>query len=420
MKMNKVVVSLIAAGVMASPLAYATNGDLMMAVGSQNTALGGSGVANYVGAESTFPNPAMLGKSKGQEVTGGVALFMPTVSNNGLPYPFTGNPLTNGPQTTADSSADTNYIPDVSYSNRTSDNWTFGVAMAGIAGMGVDYTGATPGLVKAKTEMMLLKVVPTVAYNKEKFGVGFSPIIQYGSLSLAYNATPYGSLNYNPNHDASTDTNVGYSLGGYFDITPGLTVAAAFNSQISMKYGKQLSGAGVGFGQVFQDELAQPAEIKAGVAYSFASRFTVTADYKLIKWADAPGYKAFGWEDQTVIALGGKYAGERFWLGAGYNDAKNPIKPYNNGAPLTPAGNNGGVVNMFNNLLFPAIAESSYTFGGGYAINKAFDIEGSLVVTPEVKATVDISDVFGAASGTYSNTTTHSQQSYSVSLRYKF
>jgi long-chain fatty acid transport protein len=277
--------------------------------------------------------------------------------------------------------------------------------------------------VKAKTDFSLLKVVPTVAYNKDKFGVGFSPIIQYGSLMLAYDTTTTPALPgrgpYNAAQNSSTHTNVGYSLGGYFDITPGLTIAAAYNSTIMMKYGTQLSGAGVGFGQVFKDELEQPAEMKAGIAYTFASRFTVTADYKLIQWADAAGYKQFGWEDQTVIAVGGKYAGERFWLGVGYNDANNPIKPYAN-AVLTPAGNNGGVVNMFNNLMFPAIVESSYTFGGGYAFNKDFGIEGAVVITPEVKATVDISDAVGMVPGSLYNTTTHSQESYSVSLRYKF
>jgi len=406
MKMNKIVVSLIAAGVMASPLAHATNGDLMMAVGSQNSALGGSGVANFVGAESAFPNPAMLGKSKGSEVVGGVALFKPTVTNTG----FTGT-------TPADSSADHNYIPDISYSNRTSDNWTIGVAMAGIAGMGVDYTGASASYFKAKTEMMLLKVVPTIAYNKDNFGLGVSPIIQYGSLLMSYDATPFGGILYNSTSKADTDTNVGYSVGGYVDITTGLTLAAAYNSQILMKYGNQIAGAGAGFGQTFTNELAQPAEMKAGVAYKFASHYTVTADFKSIKWADAPGYKDFGWKNQTVVALGGKYASEGYWLGLGYNKADNPIVPFDNGVPANATNGKNGVGNMFNNLFFPATIKSAYTFGGGVAMNKKLDFEGSVMVAPEVTTVVDISDVAGPG---VTNTTTHSQRSYTVSLRYKY
>ena len=84
MSIKKIVASLFSVGVVVSPLAYATNGDEMMAVGSQSTALGGTGVANFMGAESLWANPAMLGKSKGSEVTGGVNLFKPKVTNTGM------------------------------------------------------------------------------------------------------------------------------------------------------------------------------------------------------------------------------------------------------------------------------------------------------------------------------------------------
>jgi hypothetical protein len=62
MKANRIFVAMSVAGLLSSPLAYATNGDHMMAVGSQSSALGGTGVAHFVGAESAFANPAMLGK----------------------------------------------------------------------------------------------------------------------------------------------------------------------------------------------------------------------------------------------------------------------------------------------------------------------------------------------------------------------
>ena len=84
MKKNmKIVAALISIGLI-SPMAYATNGDEMMAVGAQSTALGGTGVANYMGADSTWANPAMLGKSKGSEVVGGIVYFSPKVTNTGF------------------------------------------------------------------------------------------------------------------------------------------------------------------------------------------------------------------------------------------------------------------------------------------------------------------------------------------------
>lgn len=404
---GKVLAAALIAGGVISPLAHATNGDAMMSVGSQNTALGGTGVANFTGAESTFANPAMLGKSKGTEVTGGVTLFKPDVTNTGM---FPG-----GTGTAQTSSANTNYIPDLSFSSRINDSLTYGVAMAGIAGMGVDYSGApAASFAMAKTSMSILKVVPTIAYNTNDYGLGFSPVLQYGTLAISYNA----GAPVNPNSSSSSSTGYGFALGGYYNVNPDVTVAAAYNSAIDMTYGTQLSTAGKGFGQTFGDKLTQPAEIKAGVAYSFAKSYTLTADFKQIQWGNSTGYKEFGWKNQNVIAIGGKYAGDGYWLGLGYNKADNPINPFPIGAP-TPAGNTPGTVNLFNNLMFPAIVKNSYTLGGGYSIAKNFDIDAAAVFSPKVTATVDITGAGGLPPGSM-NTTTHSQQSYSVSLRYKF
>ncbi len=416
MKLKKIVVSMFAAGVMASPLAHATNGDTMMAVGSENTALGGTGVAHYVGAESTFANPAMLAKSQGTQVTGGVVMFKPDVTNTGM----------SGGTVTATSAANISYIPDVSYSSRIDENLTYGVAMAGIAGMGVNYTGAGTPFVSAKTALSILKIIPTIAYNKDNYGLGFSPVLQYGSLAITYDNTAYGGAPHNLAANANTHTGYGFSIGGYYNTTPDLTLAAAYNSKIQMSYGNQISTAGLGFGQgvmpgtrAFSDRMDQPAEIKAGVSYVANSNVTLTADYRLIQWGSATGYKDFGWKDQTVVAIGAKYSSENYWLGAGYNNSKNPIGVFANGT-LTPSGNNGGIVNMFNNMMFPGIVNSSYTLGGGYILNKNFDLSGSFTYAPKVTARVDISDAMGMAPGSLFNTTVHSQQAYSVSLRYKF
>ena len=412
MKINNIVVSLFTAGLMASPLACATNGDHMMAAGSQNSALGGTGVAHFAGAESTFANPAMLGKSKGSEVTGGIVLFKPAVTNTGMPG-----------GTAQSSTADTSYIPDISYSSRSSDNLTYGVAMGGIAGMGVDYTEAPGTHVKAKSALSILRVIPTIAYNDKDYGFGFSPVFQYGSLMLSYN----NGAAYNGAEDADSDTGFGYSFGGYVNVSPELTLAVAYQSAIKMQYGTQISGAGTGFGlcspaggpctglPTFGDDLAQPAEIRFGVSSAINSNLTVTADYKSIKWGSAAGYKDFNWKDQTVIALGAKYAADGYWLGLGYNNANDPIEGLSSSGAV-PSEYRNSAINMFNNLFFPAVVENSYTFGGGFGMSKALDIEGSVVISPEVTKTVQIPH-FG---GTGTNTTTHSQKAYSVSLRYKF
>jgi long-chain fatty acid transport protein len=409
MRNKKIAVSMVIASGMMAQLAHATNGDEMMAVGSQSTALGGTGVANFTGAEGLWANPAMLGKSKGSEVTGGVNLFKPKVTNTGMAGGAAGN-----------STADTSYIPDLSYSSRINDNLTIGVAMAGIAGMGVDYTGAgaSLGLVKAKSALSILRVVADVAYNTDTYGVGFSPIFQSGSLMLSYN----NGAAYNAGEKKDSSTGFGFALGGYFNATPVVTLGAAYQSKVGAKYGTQISGAGSGFGlcspaggactgqPTFGDSLDQPAQMKVGVAFAAAENVTLTADYKVIQWGSAAGYKDFNWKDQNILAVGAKYSASGYWLGMGYNHANDPIEAL----PTTTYRN--AAVNVFNNMFFPAIVTNSYTFGGGFDISKTLAIEGAAVITPEVKKTVDITGLGGAAT----NTTTHSQQAYEISLRYKF
>jgi long-chain fatty acid transport protein len=187
-----------------------------------------------------------------------------------------------------------------------------------------------------------------------------------------------------------------------------------------MTYGHQLSQAGAGFGQTFGDGLDQPAQIKAGVSFNISNNITLTADYKLIQWSSATGYKQFGWNDENVVAIGGKYTESDYWIGLGYNSSNNPIGTFTNGVATNRTNGQNGVGNFFNNLMFPAIAQNSYTVGGGYNLNKNFELDGSYVMSPKVTTKVDISDSQGLPAGSFYNTTTHSQQSYLVSLRYKF
>jgi long-chain fatty acid transport protein len=390
-----------------APAAFATNGTNMTGVGAQASAMGGTGTAAFYGAENVIINPAMIGKVQGTEFAFGGTLFKPSVSNNGL---F-------GNTAKANSSADTFVIPSVSLASRINENMTFGIGMYGTSGMGVNYknaTGANGMLMNAQSTLQIMRIVPSIAYNKDNFGIGFSPIIQYGALDINYNNAMAG--NTNVGSGMSTDLGYGFTLGGFYDVNKQLTLGAAYTSAIDMKYKNQLStastpfvNAGAGMPNAFGDNLAQPAEIKVGAAYTMGN-IMLTGDLKQIRWSEANGYKDFGWQDQNVIALGLKYSGAGYWLGAGYNKADNPIKAKN--GQTYP----GAVTNMFNNMFFPATTEQHFSFGGGYDLTKSVALEGALVYAPEVTTTVDTTGLGGAST----NTTSHSQIGYTVSARYKF
>ncbi len=407
MKMTRVALA-VSATIFATS-ALATNGTNMTGVGAQYSAMGGTGVAAYYGAENVVVNPGMIGKSTGTEFSFGGTLFKPEVANDGS------NPA--GGKTT--STADTFVIPSVSLSSRINDTLTFGIGMYGTSGMGVDYNKATSpaqaGLFEAQSNLQIMRFVPTLAFNKENFGIGFSPIIQYGSLDINYNGTNLGAGN--TGKGAASDLGMGFSIGGYFDINKDLTLAASYTSAIDMKYDGQLSTASTPFVNVgaltkaFSDDLEQPAEIKVGVAYTVGN-IMLTADAKQIKWGEAKGYKDFNWEDQNVFALGAKYKGDKYWVGVGYNKADNPIKAMNAMAP------NGAAINLFNNLFFPATTEQHFSLGGGYNITKDVSIDVAAVFSPEEKTTVTGP---GPLPNTLAdNTSTHSQAAYTVSVRYNF
>lgn len=416
--MKKTKLALAVSATIFATSAMATNGTNMTGVGAQSSAMGGTGVAAYYGAENVVVNPGMIGKGTGTEFSFGGTLFTPKVSNNGLGM---------GPGTQKDvkSDADKFVIPSVSLTSRINDSLTFGIGMYGTSGMGVDYSSneafnpamPIPNQFEAKSNLQIMRFVPTLAFNQDNFGIGFSPIVQYGSLDINYyDGDPNGLVR---GAGVSDDLGFGYSLGGYFDITEDFTVAASYTSKISMEYDNQLSSASAGFlppADQFSDKLDQPAEIKVGAAYKI-DNFTLTADVKKVKWSSTNGYGDFGWEDQNVIALGAKYQGENYWLGAGFNRGKNPIKQQDG------TTYNGAVTNMFNNMFFPAITDKHYSIGGGYALTKAVTIDAAIVIAPTNKTTVDttgVSSMFAGGPLASSNTTKHSQRAYTISARYNF
>ena len=404
MKLNKLLVALAASGIATS--AFATNGDNLIGLGAQARALGGTGTAAFFGSENALTNPALLAKSKGTEFAFGGTVFMPDVKATAT---------TAGPASQT-SEADLSVIPEVSLSNRINDKWTLGIGMYGSAGMGVDYRD-TPGLFAGYTNLQMMKFAPTAAYNGNGFGLGIAPVIQYGALDINYNNGA------NVGSGTSSDIGFGFNIGGYFDVTKDLTLGLSYQSAIDMEYDRQITTAANGFmigncltctQTIVSDHLEQPAEIKVGVAYT-TGPWMITGDYKQIKWGSAKGYKDFNWDDQDVFGLGVKYTGNGYWVGAGYNYGKDPIKVL----PSTSYPNQA--INTFNNHFFPGIVESHFTFGGGITLGKNSMLDMAVVYADEVDKTIETGFVSQSTDPALtSHTVTHSQLAYTISVRMNF
>ena len=412
-----------AAIALSSTAAFATNGDHLIGMGAKARGMGGIGIGMSHGAESALSNPALITSVEGTEVSFGGTVFMPKVKS-GMNQPGV------SPLNYADSTADLSVIPEVAIAQKASDNFYWGIGMFGVAGMGTDYANK-PGNFNMQTNLQLMQFAVPLAYKANGVSIGIAPVLQYGSLDINYGGTldtssahaggkaPADSASVGTGKGVAQDFGFGYNVGAAYEMS-GLTIGASYKSAIDMVYRNQLTGALSDFHNfgiltnINSDHLEQPAEVGVGTSYSMGGN-TFAIDYKQIKWADAKGYKDFGWENQNVLILGYQFAQDDWALRAGYNHAKNPIKEQNG---MTA---NGAALNMFNLAGFPAIVESHYTVGGSYSISKKTSFDLAYMYAPEVTNTYSMAALgnFGPMNPT-SITTKHSQSSASMQLNFKF
>ncbi|SFV71258.1 putative facilitator of salicylate uptake [hydrothermal vent metagenome] len=410
----KTITKIVTLSCITATLLQATNGDNLIATSAKSRAMGGTGIAISSGSQSGLSNPALISSVEGTEISFVATAFMPSMetSLNGAELPAQAH----------SSDADFSIIPAFSVAHKLNENWTIGFGMWGTAGMGVDYSKAllNPaqgqlGNLNMETSLQLLEVGIPIAYKSGGLSLGITPILQYGMLNINYNMpTPTGIITIGDT-EAEDDVSFGYSVGMAYDFSQdgvaGLTIGAKYKSAIEMVYGNELLTATGPFNQApFPDvlpdnTLEQPAEYGVGMAY-VSGQHTFAFDYKIIEWSNAKGYAEFGWEDSTVYAFGYQYTEATWALRAGYNRADSAVVEVNDPR-----------LNFFNLLGFPATAEEHYTLGGSYTIDKEFSIDMAYVYSPESAQTYNVAPLLP---GVDSISTTHTENSISLELVYKF
>ncbi len=419
--------------------AFATNGDVMIGQGAKSRSMGGVGIAKSFGAESALANPAMINSVENMEFTGAVTYFAPSVA-------FKSDAASNAnPAAPAavseDSATAASVIPEIMFAQRLSDSFVYGISINGVAGMGTDYddtasltyASGTNGSFGMKTALSILKISVPLAYTNSGFTIGLMPVFQYGTLQMSHmydtqTGTPTAPIFAKLDNGSSSDTGFGFEVGLAYDVAAvkGLSLAAVYKSAIAMEYANTISSSVAVFGGANAtgiasgDKLDQPAEIGAGVSYEISGN-TIALDVKQIQWSAAAGYGDFGWEDQTVYALGYEYAAKSWAVRLGYNYGANPIAEQT--STTNPYGS--AVQNFFNLSGFPGVVESHMTLGGGYNISDALSLDGSFVYAPEVTNSYDTTGMTSAFSGGLSTATstadvTHSQMGLTLAMTYKF
>ena len=455
----------------------ATNGVNMIGTGTVSRSMGGTGVAFFSsGSDAMGKNIALIADVKSSELHFDVTYFNASVSTATTDYMFLNetpaNPIYGQDrynaqhENSSQNHLDTNFIPTLSYVSKIDDEYSWGITMFGVAGLGVDYDGHEAQR-KMKTGMMLMKIIPGFSYRTGNTTFGFAPVLGLGSMSLNYDEAQ--TENGVPrNTDQSTrsglfGTNIGgedlvpafgWQAGMDIKVTEKLRIGTTYQSSLKYKYkdvanfkqfgphgmvnmmndyadgglnGSDTIGTaidGLGLDAATADLLKtvldplirnnttveesleatnpknlddltmeQPWEVAIGASYELTDQVTITGDYRYIAWGLAEGYKDFGWENQSVYALGFEFRpNKKFRFRGGYNYADSPIKNVSGemGSLLTDVQGSyvfDQAISMLNMVGFPAIATTHFTLGAGYDVSENLTIDGAFMYAPETETT---------------------------------
>jgi long-chain fatty acid transport protein len=417
MKLNKIVVSLLAAGIMASPLAHATNGYFPIGYGVQNEAMGGASIALPLDSIAAANNPAGM-VMVGDHVDFALTWFKPnrsaeiTGNGAGLNGNYDGNGRSNF------------FIPDFGYNKMISADTSLGVSVYGNGGMNTQYNtnpfasfGANGNLGINLSQLFIaptwaMKINPTNA-------VGVALNLAYQMFSATGVNGALGLLSSDPAHmsDMGTDTSTGYGvrLGWTGQVTPTVTLGATYQSKTKM--GKLSNYAGLFEGQGSFDV---PSKYGVGVAVKAMPETTVAFDIERINYADVPavgnpftdpappfgaglplgasGGPGFGWQNINAYKLGVSHAySSAFTLRAGYDHCDQPIP---NSQTLL-------------NILAPGVVQDHLTLGGTWTLADKSQV--SVAYVHAFKKTVNGSGSIPASFGGGESNLTMTEDSIGIS-----
>jgi len=384
MKLKKIVVSLFAVAMVASPLAHATNGYFSHGYGLKAKGMGGAATAMAIDAMGGANNPASM-VWVGDRLDVGIDWFSPKrgASRSG-----------GGAAFTEESTNNNFFIPEFGYNKMMSPDMSLGVTVYGNGGMNTSYTsgnsvaantgcGATPTnplCVPAKLGINLeqLIIAPTLAYKlNENHSIGISPLFGYqrfganGLQAFAAISTDPANLTDN-GYDSSTGW--GVRLGWQGKVSDTVTLGAAYATKMSMGNFDKYRGL---FAE--QGSFDIPENFNLGIAVKATASTTIAADYQRINYGKVPSIAnpstqlgcpgtgclggstgiGFGWSNINAFKIGVMHQyDEQLTVSVGYDHSDNPVQPRDT---------------TFN-ILAPGIVQDHFTAGMTYALDKSSEI----------------------------------------------
>jgi long-chain fatty acid transport protein len=424
MKRN-VVLALAVAAAVAAPGAFATTGYFSHGYSIKEKGLAGGGSAYAQDSLAAATNPAGM-VTVGNRMDLGASLFSPIRSYTSTGGPSnacapTGCTFSIGPQT-IDSDNELFLIPHFGRNWMLDPNSSVGISVYGNGGMNTEYKGGTatffvpppgpntfvtaPGtfgggmMGDSTAGVDLMQLFINGSYSRK-----MTPTSSWGaSLIFAYQRfkatglSAFGGYSSDPSNlsDNGYDSSTGFGakLGVQGEVSPGVTLAASYQSEIGMgeldKY-KGLFAEGGGFDI--------PATANIGLAVKLAANSVLTFDMQKIWYSKvnavgnpfsnlltgctpgatggtgsgclgASGGGGFGWEDISVYRIGYEWQSNPAWtwrVGFAQNDQPIPSSE------------------VVFNILAPAVQEQHLTFGFTNQVSKASEFNFAFMYSPEEK-----------------------------------
>lgn len=299
-----------------APGANATNGDQMFATSAAQAGMGGATVAQAQDALTVLVNPA------------GMADLGMTEMRMDL-----GFGLLNPPREVNGQESDSNWylMPGGAVAFKVNERLFLGMGLGGIAGMGVNVPdiAPAPSFQPVVTTKQVFRFSPAAAFKLNPaltLGVALNVVNQTLAMSLP---TPAGQVDLPQNGQFG----LGATLGATYKISPRLQAGLTYTSKTdvaTMEYNTPT-------GQTRFD-MDMPASVALGLSFKPMPGLQVEFDVKRYAFEDVmesipvtnppPGFPAalkFGWEDQTVYAIGVKKEMGKMAVSVGYNYGKSPI-----------------------------------------------------------------------------------------------
>lgn len=423
-KMNTLRVTVVAAVLATTTVAWATDGYFPHGYGMQSLGMGGASVAVTGNTFAGANNPA-LAAFAGNRYEIGANIFMPKRGASRTDAgPMDGN---------VESGSSSFVVPEFGYSRQLDAKTAVGLTIYGNGGMNTDYAATgfdcgggeanmLCGSTKLGVNLMQLIVAPTFAYKlSEASSVGVSPLFVYQQFKAsglqAFAGNPQWTGQVTPSVNTTDNGNdsskgLGVRLGYTTVLNDAVRFGASYSPKINMSRFKKYS-------QLFAEggDFDIPENYAIGVTIQAAPALLLAVDYQRINYSDVKAIgnqmtpsgpfplgsdngPGFGWADLNVFKLGVEWKqSQNLSVRAGYNHTNNPVS----GANVTF------------NIIAPGVITDHYTLGATYKLDDKSDLTFAYMYAPKNKVTGT-----SALNPAATETIHMSQQSLGVQYGWKF